>query len=233
MNPIVAEVIQMLKDRADPSKVAFYNISHPTSKPLLGVDAKNKKLILKYLKEQTKTLSTEELLSNAKELVRTNQFDCQQIAYMLIGETKSLQQILTEQDIDDLIINPDNWALIDCLGVYVVGPAWRNEQISTNKIKTFSASDNYWLRRLALVATVPLNLKAQGGLGDAKRTIEICTLAIDDHHDMVVKAMSWALRELSKRDKKVVHDFIRKNNNRLHNKILREVMHKLETGKKN
>lgn len=47
------------------------------------------------------------------------------------------------------------------------------------------------------------------------------------------KALSWALRELSKRDKKPVEDFIKKYENRLSKRVLREVKHKLEKGTKN
>ena len=86
---------------------------------------------------------------------------------------------------------------------------------------------------MALVSTVALNLKSQGGTGDINRTIEICELAVDDHHDMINKALSWALREVSKRDKKTVEEFIRKYENRLSKRVLREVKHKLEKGTKN
>ena len=86
---------------------------------------------------------------------------------------------------------------------------------------------------MALVSTVPLNLKSQGGTGDINRTIEICELAVDDHHDMINKALSWALREVSKRDKKTVEEFIRKYENRLSKRVFREVKHKLEKGTKN
>ena len=84
-----------------------------------------------------------------------------------------------------------------------------------------------------MVATVALNQKARGGLGDSKRTLEICKLVVDDHQEMIVKALSWALRELAKIDKEPVIEFVKENENRLHKKVLREVKNKLETGLKN
>ena len=59
-------------------------------------------------------------------------------------------------------------------------------------------SDRWW-RRAALVSTVPLNLRAAGGTGDTSRTLAICEQLAADRDDMVVKALSWALRELSVR----------------------------------
>src|SRR5882724_10509387 len=85
----------------------------------------------------------------------------------------------------------------------------------------------------ALVATVPLNNKTRGGAGDSLRTLDICRLLLDDRDPIVVKAMSWALRELAKRDALPVSEFIRKERDRLAQQVLREVKNKLATGLKN
>jgi 3-methyladenine DNA glycosylase AlkD len=50
---------------------------------------------------------------------------------------------------------------------------------------------------------------------------------------MITKALSWALRELAKVDKKPVTEFIETYRYRLHKRVVREVMHKLEFGTKN
>jgi 3-methyladenine DNA glycosylase AlkD len=58
-------------------------------------------------------------------------------------------------------------------------------------------------------------------------------LLLADRDDMVVKAMSWALRELAKRDPDSVRDFLSKHENELAKRVLREVRNKLKTGLKN
>jgi 3-methyladenine DNA glycosylase AlkD len=50
---------------------------------------------------------------------------------------------------------------------------------------------------------------------------------------MIVKALSWALRELSKSDIKAVAEFLEKYNEKLAGRVRREVYLKLETGRKN
>ncbi|MBN1406680.1 MAG: DNA alkylation repair protein [Calditrichaceae bacterium] len=62
--------------------------------------------------------------------------------------------------------------------------------------------------------------------------MEICELAVDDHHEMISKALSWALRDVSKRNKKTVEEFIKKHESRWSKRVLREVKHKLEKGTK-
>ena len=49
---------------------------------------------------------------------------------------------------------------------------------------------------------------------------------------MVVKAMSWALRELAKRDPSAVRAFLDTHNERIHARVRREVTNKLATGRK-
>ena len=90
-------------------------------------------------------------------------------------------------------------------------------------------------RRAALVATVPLNAKSRGATsatGDAIRTLAVCTRLLDDRDDMVVKAMSWALRELAKRNRRAVRTFLSAHGERLSARVRREVTNKLTTGRK-
>jgi 3-methyladenine DNA glycosylase AlkD len=55
---------------------------------------------------------------------------------------------------------------------------------------------------------------------------------LEDRDDMVVKAMSWALRELAKRDPGAVRAFLSKHGARLAARVRREVGNKLTTGLK-
>ncbi len=67
---------------------------------------------------------------------------------------------------------------------------------------------------------------------DAKRTVAICRLLVEDRDDMVVKAMSWALREPGKREPAAAEEFLRKYGPRLAPRVRREVARKLITGTK-
>jgi 3-methyladenine DNA glycosylase AlkD len=54
---------------------------------------------------------------------------------------------------------------------------------------------------------------------------------VNDRDDMVVKAMSWALRELTKSDRAAVERFLASHD--VAARVRREVMNKLKTGLKN
>jgi 3-methyladenine DNA glycosylase AlkD len=76
-------------------------------------------------------------------------------------------------------------------------------------------------------------MKAQGGTGDADRTLEVCRLLVSDRNDMVVKALSWALRALAQREPEAVRRFLKEHAFSLAPRVLREVNNKLKTGLKN
>jgi len=233
MQSSIKKVISSLESYADPKRVESNKIIAPTKMRVIGTTTTSLRIVSKELKEETKTLNGWEKIELAKQLVNTGIFECQLMAFEYVHKDKKACAELTESDIDDLAKNLDNWGSVDSFSIFLSGYAWREGIISSEKIKSYWQSDDFWIRRVALVSTVALNLKSQGGTGDINRTIEICELAVDDHHDMINKALSWALREVSKRDKKTVEEFIRKYENCLSKRVLREVKHKLEKGTKN
>ena len=58
-------------------------------------------------------------------------------------------------------------------------------------------------------------------------------LLVDDHKDMIVKALSWALRELVVHDPQAVEGFLEEHEEVLAARVKREVRNKLMTGLKN
>jgi len=58
-------------------------------------------------------------------------------------------------------------------------------------------------------------------------------MLVADRHDLVVKGLSWALRELAKRDAESVRLFLSQHREELAARVIREVHNKLDTGRKN
>jgi len=127
----------------------------------------------------------------------------------------------------------DSWYSVDAYGIYISGPAWRAGQVGIAAIKRRAKSRDFWWRRAALVSTVPLNAKSHGNGYRTADTLAICEMLIDDREDMVVKALSWALRVLASRDPVAVRAFLEQHKGRLAARVKRECRLKLETGKKN
>lgn len=126
-----------------------------------------------------------------------------------------------------------SWQQTDGFGMVLAGPAWLLGRIGDADVKRWARSGDFWWRRAALVATTGLNNKSRGGRGDAPRTLAIVEIMIDDREDMIVKAVSWALRMLVSWEPEAVRTFLEKHESRLAARVKREVGNKLRTGLKN
>jgi 3-methyladenine DNA glycosylase AlkD len=154
------------------------------------------------------------------------------VACELVAAHEGAMKTVTAARVRQLAHGMSGWVDTDVIGCYVSGPAWRMGQISDKAIDAWASSRDRWWRRTALVSTVPLNSRARGGNGDVQRTLAVCAQLMDDRDPMVYKAVSWALRELAKREPAAVKEFIAANGGRLHSSVVREVRSKLETGLK-
>lgn len=233
MTDITQNTIIKLKSLVDLNHMEFTKKMIPSNKQVYGIKSPQLKLIVKDIKQEIKNISAREKIELAIQFVHTNIFEMGQMAYDMIGNDKHLLQELTNHDLGRLNYQLDNWASVDAFGVYVHGKAWRQGTLCDQDLLQLVSDENLWQRRLAVVSTVALNRKANGGTGDAEQTLMICKEVVEDYEDLVVKALSWALRELSKQDQQVVKDFIDTYDQILHNRVLREVNNKLNYGLKN
>lgn len=177
--------------------------------------------------------SAELVIELALRLMRRPEIIPRFLAYELVQHHKQASRSLNARSLQKLGDGIDTWGAVDAFACYLSGPSWRERQVPDALIRRWARSKDRWHRRTALVSTVALNSKARGGGGDTKRTLMICGMLLEDRDDMVVKALSWALRELSKRDPGSVRRFLRENEGIMAARVIREVNNKLQTGLKN
>ena len=230
---VVQEVLKALSDLSSEKRREQIRYFAPGSQEVVGVNNPDMKEVIKALKDKYISWDELEWIALCKELVKRDIYECQIIAYELIGRNKKLLNALSYQDLIDLWRNLDNWASVDHYTVGIYGVLWGKGVVRDQHIEKLLKSDNFWDRRVAVVATVALNLKSRGGTGDTPRTLAVCEKVVDDREDLIRKALSWALRELSKRDPLAVREFLEKYENRLAGMVIREVSHKLDFGTKN
>jgi 3-methyladenine DNA glycosylase AlkD len=173
------------------------------------------------------------VLALALRLLRRGGIERRFVACELVHHHRAALRSLHARDLERFGRGLDGWGAVDVFACYLAGPAWRERQVSDALIRRWARSRDRWWRRAALVSTVPLNSAARGGSGDTPRTLAICRMLLDDRDDMVVKAMSWALRELAKRDPAAARRFVATHRDALAARVVREVGNKLATGLKN
>jgi len=171
------------------------------------------------------------ILKLAKELIE--KYDQRWVAYELIQNHKAAYQQMGAGELEEFGQGINSWNTVDAFARILAGPVWLRGQVSDNLIHKWANSEDFWWRRAALVSTVALNMRSQGGQGDVARTLAVCRLLVSDHEDMVAKAMSWALRELVVHDAEAVDEFLMEHETELSARVKREVRNKLTTGLKN
>lgn len=134
--------------------------------------------------------------------------------------------LLTEDKVQRMSEGINHWAQADTFAQFISGPAWQQGAISDDLIEKWIQSPDFWYRRIAVVSTIYLN-------GDPERMLKYATILVDDHEDMVVKALSWVLRRAIRYDRQGVEQFLADHKRRLAARVKREVRNKLDTGLKN
>ncbi|MDJ0754342.1 MAG: DNA alkylation repair protein [Ardenticatenaceae bacterium] len=229
---LIGEIVTRLDQKADPERREWAKKNYASAMTIKGVTVPDIRPIVKEMNRRFKNAAPEEVIDFAKQLNGRRILEAQQIAIEVLEKHKSARQSLTLEDLLELGHGIDNWVSVDYFAGLLAGPAWREGQIPDEIVEKWATSKDKWWRRAAVVCTVALNQKARGGNGDPQRTLKICTLVAKDQDEMVAKGLSWALRELAKREAAPVVEFVNQYESVLPKRVIREVRRKLDTGRK-
>lgn len=97
----------------------------------------------------------------------------------------------------------NNWDLVDTTAPNIMGRYLWEHPAERSILDTFAASKNLWKRRVAILATLAF-IKH----GHFHETIFLAEKLLNDKHDLIHKAVGWMLREVGKRDEKVLTSFL-------------------------
>ncbi len=116
----------------------------------------------------------------------------------------------------------NNWDLVDLscpkiLGNYLVHDG-RNDY---SVLFRLSESDNLWEQRIGVVSN--WRLIQEGIFAPA---LEISKRLLTHPHDLIHKAVGWMLREVGKRDKELLEEFLEENYSKIHRTTLRYAIEK-------
>ena len=95
----------------------------------------------------------------------------------------------------------NNWDLVDSSAHQILGK-WLDNR-DRKILYKLAASKSLWDRRIAIVSTYHFIRN-----NDFADTLKISELLLKDSHDLMHKAVGWMLREVGKRDEKVLCNFL-------------------------
>jgi 3-methyladenine DNA glycosylase AlkD len=108
----------------------------------------------------------------------------------------------------------NNWDLVDASAADIVGGHLEVGDIAL--LERLARSENLWERRIAIVSTFHFIKR-----NEFRPTLKIAALLLRDQHDLIHKAVGWMLREVGKRDRKTLDDFLKKHYQQMPRTMLR------------
>jgi 3-methyladenine DNA glycosylase AlkD len=109
----------------------------------------------------------------------------------------------------------NNWDLIDVTGVRM-GRYLVDEKSALQTLKKLARSKNLWQRRMSVIFTFAFQK-----VGDPYPTLTMADLLLKDKHDLIHKAVGWALRELGKKDGPLLRNYLKVNAHKMPRTMLR------------
>lgn len=110
----------------------------------------------------------------------------------------------------------NNWDLVDLTVSKIWGDYLISRPQKRAKLYSWARSKNMWQRRMSIVATASL-IKAN----DLVDTLNLSKILLSDEEDLIHKAVGWMLRELGKKDRSLLLEFINENISKMPRTTLR------------
>ena len=98
----------------------------------------------------------------------------------------------------------NNWDLVDASAAGIIGAHLRAGNVAL--LLRLARSKDVWERRIAIVATHYFIKRDRFG-----PTLVVAEMLLRDTHDLIHKAVGWMLREVGKRDRRVLDGFLREH----------------------
>ena len=121
--------------------------------------------------------------------------------------------------------NINNWDLVDLSAPRIIGEYLVDKDRSI--LYKLAKSKSLWERRIAILSTFKFIDN-----NDFEDALNISELLLHDEHDLIHKAVGWALREIGKRDQKIEERFLNKHSMQMPRTMLRYAIEKFDEKKR-
>lgn len=119
----------------------------------------------------------------------------------------------------------NNWDLVDVSAPNIVGDFSINE--GNEMIRHLARSSNLWEKRIAIISTLAFIKRRNFG-----ETLAVADMLLKDEHDLIHKAVGWALREVGKKNQNVLELFLSSRYKEMPRTMLRYAIEKFPEEKR-
>ena len=149
-------------------------------------------------------------LGEVKILFASKYHEVRLAGALCLVEMSRTADIKTQKKIFDIYLKHrgriNNWDLVDLSAPTVVGEYLRVAPPAKAILKKLSQEKIMWSRRIAILATFAF-IRA----GRFNESLALAKKYLTDKEDLLHKATGWMLREVGKRDKKILEKFLKQH----------------------
>lgn len=232
------KIILTLKKAANPQKAQHSQRFFKTAKGeygegdlFLGVTVPQVRSVVKQYQNQVKIEDLVDLVLNPYHEVRLS-------ALLLLVELfKCVETQAAKKQIVDFYLAHsacvNSWDLVDLSADKILGQYLLeiNQNKPVEKVPSLlidlAKSEILWERRIAVLSTFAF-IRA----GEFLPTIELAKILLNDQEDLIHKAVGWLLREVGKRDEKILINFLDQYTLQMPRTMLRYAIEKLPEKKR-
>ena len=177
-------------------------------KPFLNINDQSKEIVLGVRVPKLRKLAKSYRdidYDNINKLLKSKYHEIRALAiFIMLIKVKKDPIIICQMYLNNLnTIN--NWDLIDYSAPHIIAPL-----ISEQELIELAKSDYLWANRVAMVSTI-YYIKQH----DFQIALKLARMFITHPHHLMHKATGWMLREIGKKDKKVLIKFLKENSHHM------------------
>ena len=147
-------------------------------------------------------------LSEIELLIQSKYHEARLCALLILVEQFKKANELQRGVLYDFYLNHidyiNNWDLVDISCPYIVGNYLLDKDRS--RLYELAESKHLWSQRIAVVSTIAFIRK-----GSFLDTFALAGKLLNHEHDLMHKAIGWMLREVGKKDRAALTDFLERN----------------------
>ena len=214
-------ILNELLSVADPEKAAFLQRFFKTGKGQYAEGDVFLGIVVPLTRDIVKR-SPELPFSEIQILIDSEYHEARLAGFLLLGKQfkKEKSNKFRQKEIFDFYLQnarkANNWDLVDVTCRDVIGQYLLETEEERDVLYRLAESDNLWEQRIAVVSTWTFIKYKQ-----FDDTFALVEKLINHKHDLMHKAMGWMLREVGKKDKDRLTDFLEIHHKKLPRTSLR------------
>ncbi len=225
----IKELEKILNKKANPQKARDLQRFFKTGKGeygegdiFLGITVPEQRKIVQEFKDLN--------FNEIQELLDSQIHEKRLIGLLILIEKFKKADEKTRKDIFDFYLDCakrnriNNWDLVDLSAPTIVGKHLFDKD---REILYELTKGNLWEKRIAILGSFEFIRQKQ-----FEDNLKISEILLNDEHDLIHKAIGWMLREIGKKDIKVLEEFLKKYYNKMPRTMLRYAIEKFPEEKR-